>query len=304
MTNTNGNNPMQKDCVCMQMHVRMPGLTAKADKSKFDFGEADHKMFSLTKKIVDSDEFRKVRHCVSEMRAFLRARSLPSPMLRDGSYMIPVAIFETVEQRFEEFEAEYKERVDMFLTAYPALKEEAERRLGAALYDVADYPTVESLRAAFGVERAYIELDAPGRLRSVNQAFFEKARAEWDYRFKKASEEAVGLLRAEMKMLVDRMVDQLGVGSNGRKKSFRKTSVKKFTEFLEHFELRNVNSDDELSTLTSTATRLLSGMDLESIKKDDEYRNSVRDTFNVMKERLDKLVVDKPSRAISFDEEV
>lgn len=300
----NGQSPMQKDCVCLQLHVRMPGVRAKADKSKLDLGGADQDMISMSKKIVDSAEYRKVRHCVSEMRAFLRTQSLPAPTLRGGFHMIPLPLIEKVEEKLDGLRNDFFAYVDAFIAAYEnGLIDDARKRLGD-LFDEDDYPTAAKLRGGFDVQTVYISLDVPGRLRTVSQALFEKERERASKRWKALEEEATAVLRAEMKSLVDKMVEQLGTTENGRKKSFRQSNVDKLTTFMENMEFRNVNDDAELAKLVNSATRLLNGVDVDSVKKDDTYRNAVRDSFNLVKTQLDTLVIDKPTRAVTFDEEV
>lgn len=296
--------PMQKDCVCLQLHVRMPGVRAKADKAKVDLAGADEDMISVSKKIVDSDEYRRVRHCVTEMRSVLKTRSLPSPMLRGGFYMIPLPLIEDVEDTLDALKTAFNQHVSQFIYAYEnGLVEDARVRLGE-LFNEEDYPAASALRKGFGVETMYISLDVPGRLRTVSQAVFEKEREAAEKRWRNLEQEAQTVLLTEMQTLVDRMVDQLGHTEDGRKKSFRESNVEKLEAFLSSAPFRNVNNDEELDKLCGVAKDLLSGVDVESIRKDDQYRNAVQQSFQMLKDQLDASVIDKPTRAISFEEGV
>lgn len=293
---------MQKDCLCLQLHVSMPGVRAKADKSRIDLGGADEDMISVSKKIVDSEEYRKTRHCVHEMRAFLRRKSLPSPMLRGGFYMIPLTMVEDVQAHLDALAVSFHGCVDDFINAYEnGLVEQARERLGD-LFDEDDYPPASSLKKAFGVETMYLSLDVPGRLRTVSQAIYEKEQKAAKQRWRDLEEEAKLVLRTEMKTLVDKMVEQLGYSEDGKKKAFHKANVGKLQAFLDDAFERNVNDDKELNTLVNAAQRLLAGADVESIKKDEGYRDAMHHSFSKVKEHLDTMVVNKPTRTVSFEE--
>ena len=62
--------------------------------------------------------------------------------------------------------------------------------------------------------------------------------------------------------------------------------------------------EHERTIFSSDGVNDLDGFDVEVVRSDQEYRGAVKQSFQVLKDRLDSLVEEKPSRMISFDEEV
>jgi hypothetical protein len=73
-------------------------------------------------------------------------------------------------------------------------------------------------------------------------------------------------------------------------------------DFLQTFEARNIADDKELKILVGKAKDLLKGADPEILRDDEAARRQVRDGMAEIKETLDKLVVERPARMISFED--
>jgi hypothetical protein len=288
--------------VGFQLHIRMPGIRARIPKDRVDLGDAQQEMVHLSKDIIDSDEFRAVQGQGRVIRAFVRSRSTPSPLLKGGVYLLPMDLVEEVEGQLDAMKAEYNQRVETFIKAYPQRIEEARKKLGN-LFDPEDYPSAATLRAAFGVETAYVSMETPSRLKTVSRALFERERERAEERWRDLKEDVAALLRAEMKNYVDSMVSSLTPTEDGKKRAFRGATVNKLTEFLRTAPFRNISGDAELERMVKAAADLLEGLDPEIVRKDDFYRKSLRESFEVLKQRTDKLAAEKPKRAISFDDE-
>lgn len=310
---------LQAQTVCYQLHVKMPGLRRKADKSMVDMQGADADMMGLSKTIVDSDEYRAIQRHIRYMKAFLVANALPSPVFKGGVYQLPIPLVENVAERIETMKGEFQEIVTSFVNAYEgagllgdgtprtwrqSLKELARERLGPQ-FNEDDYPDAEKIRNQFSIETCFLDTDVPTKLRSISPTIFEAEKLRAQQRWQSVEEDAKILLRSEMKRLIDKMAESLGETEDGRKKSFRQSNVDRLSEFLSNAPFRNVINDQQLDELVNVAKRFLDGVDVESVRKDDKYRNVVRESFETIQGRLNPLVTDSPQRLISFgDEEV
>ena len=293
----------EKNTICFQLHIKMPGNRRKADLNEIDLKGADPEMMGLSKAIFDSDSFRAIDRHVRLMKVYLEARSIPSQMLRGGFYDLPIGLVEEVVAEIDKMTETFNELIEVFITDYGATAiDDARGRLGAQ-FNPSDYKSVDSMRAAFEVETRFIETSVPNQLRTVSRAIYEQAAAKSAAILEKQRETVVAVMRVQMKELTDAMVAQLGVREDGKKMAFRKRSVERLGEFLKYATDRNVMNDAELSALTRSANDLLSGLDVEAVKKDDGYRGAMRESFEVLQKRLAVLVDEEGIRDISFEPE-
>jgi hypothetical protein len=254
----------------------------------------------------DSDEFRAVRRHRSHIKAYIKSKALPSPFLKEGIFSVPIPSIEVMQAKVDEMIAEDVGLVETFIRRYEgadgkeSLEQEARRRLGSQFL-ASDYPDVEKLRSQFSIETQFLETKTPTRLSEISPTLYEAERRRAAERWQVVEQNAEHLLLSGMQECVQRMVDQLGTSEDGRKKAFRKSSVEKLASFLSELPFRNVMQNGDISDLCVKASRLLEGVDVESVKKHDDYREGVRRSFEVLAERLDKLVV-VPQRKIVFEE--
>jgi hypothetical protein len=292
--------------MCFSIRFSAPTARRKADMTLIDTGDTDRELLSVSKVVWDSDEFRAVRRHRSYIKAYIKSKALPSPFLKEGIFSVPIPSIEVMQAKVDEMIAEDVGLVETFIRRYEgadgkeSLEQEARRRLGSQFL-ASDYPDVEKLRSQFSIETQFLETKTPTRLSEISPTLYEAERRRAAERWQVVEQNAEHLLLSGMQECVQRMVDQLGTSEDGRKKAFRKSSVEKLASFLSELPFRNVMQNGDISDLCVKASRLLEGVDVESVKKHDDYREGVRRSFEVLAERLDKLVV-VPQRKIVFEE--
>jgi hypothetical protein len=112
------------------------------------------------------------------------------------------------------------------------------------------------------------------------------------------------LLRVRALGLVEKMQDKLKPGPEGKKKVFRNTLFTNIQEFLDDFEALNITSDAQLAQAVDTMRSLLTGVDMDEVRKSDDVRSQLQEQFAQIEEELGAMVTEKPIRAISFEEDV
>lgn len=288
--------------VCLQLSIGRPGTRAKVDPDLFET-DADMSMLHISKDIFDSTELQNVRRLDGQARAYIRSIALPSPLLRGGVHLVPIELVPEIDKKLEEYHEKRRDLVKLFLKAYRAkdgLVAQAKKRL-KDLFDEDDYPSAARLENAFTWSHIYISFDTPSNLKGVSKAFFEREKKKAESRWAQAADEVQLLLRAEMKSLVDKMVDKL-TPEEGKRKAFRGANVDNLADFLTKFDFRNVTDDDELSKLVKQTRALLKGVDVETIRKEEAVRESVRKGFDELKTKLDGLAGERPKRRIRFED--
>ena len=288
--------------ICYQVHIRMPGLTRKADMSLIDTGDTDPDRLSVSKRILDSMEFRAIQRQVGFIRAYLKTKGLPSPILKGGVYQIPIGLVQQVVESIAEMRADFFRLVGTLVEALPVLKNNARADLGSQFREE-DYKGGDELRAAFDVETRFLETGTPEKLRTVDEALYSVMEEEHKTTMRRMETVYEQMLQAELKGFVTKIREMLGVAESGKKKRFIIANVEKLSEFLQDAPFRNVTSNAELKQLCEGASQLLDGLDPEIARADVNYREALEKSFAVIEDRLAELTEDAP-RAISFDDDV
>lgn len=264
--------------------------------------DADTSLVHVAKEIIDSPELHSIQAQDNAVRAWVRARAVPSTLF--AAYLIPTASIEGVIAYLEKSKADRDRAIENFIEVYPAKVEEAKARL-KDLFDARQYPVAASLKTAFEMRWNLVEWSTPGKLKSISKALYEKEKAKAEAEWADATTQIRDALRVAMVDLVEHMVERLGGESDGKPKVFRDSMVKNFSEFTDLFAARNLTGDVELAALVEKAQKVMSGVDAKSLRSDADMKQRVSDGFAEIKATLDTMVVNRPARAMTLaDEEV
>jgi hypothetical protein len=113
----------------------------------------------------------------------------------------------------------------------------------------------------------------------------------------------VALLQVELQKLIGHMVERLTPGDDGKPKVFKGATVDNLSEFLSTFDMRNLGDSAELEAAVAKSRALLDGVDAQLIRDEEGVRNAVAVGMAKVKAQLDQMVVERPRRAIDFDDD-
>jgi hypothetical protein len=310
--NSNGINGSEvlRRTVCLELKTSVFGTVRKVSTDKVEVtpeaGEAearaDKALLRVSKRIIDSPELSKIMVHVHTVRTRMRQLSVPTTIFRYGCYGVPIRLVDRVDEILNIAEREFNSLVSDFVAAYPRLVREAAERLGE-LYSPTDYPTADQVRDRFAFKFAYSTFDVPSTLQGISSALFQREREKAEARWSEAGTEIRDALRVGFAGMVDKMMEILTPGEDGKPKTFRRSSIDGFREFMATFEGRNVTDDAELSALVDKARRILDGASLESIRRDEPIRERLLERFEEVKTAVAPMVV-SARREIHFDDEV
>lgn len=285
--------------ICLNVSFKLLGITRKVDTSEITVN-ADKEMLNVTKKLFQSREFAAITHRDGETKRYLHSRALPS-LFRAGVYLVPLPFVQEIDGRLNAIAKDRQNLVDKFVSVYPEMVISASGKL-RGIFEAGDYPEPSKVGGMFGMSWRYVDLGVPKGLSGISQQMFkeqqEKASAEWV----EAMREVRSLLRIGMSDLVSDMVTKL-TPEDGKKKMFRAGMTDKIKEFLEVFNARNIADDTELRLLTDKVRGMLRGINGETIKGSELLQQKLKVGFGQIKEQLATMIVDRPSRGISFEEE-
>lgn len=291
---------LSKRAVILAFRTGLPGNRRKVSTSEVEV-DADKSMISLSKDLLDSEELKAVRKFDGQVRRWVLTRCLPS-YFREGFYLLPVGLISEVDQELSAKAQEREQLISAFLASYPTKVEEARGRL-RSLFNPTDYPSEQRLYRAFVWEVKYISFSVPGTLQEVNRELWEREQQKAERYWQETANEVRSALRESMAGLVNHLVDKLGYEDGGKPRIFRDSAVEKLSDFLETFYKRDITNDSDLTPIVEKAKALLDGVDPELLRRSPKAREAIKEGFGRVKLALDAMLVDRPARMISFDDD-
>jgi hypothetical protein len=261
--------------------------------------DADPDALRVRKRLFDSDTYREINKVRTEARVYVADHSLPLILLKKGAYLIPKANEKMVEEKLAELSVQFRTLVGKFADEWDALVVKSKKPLGS-LYNPSDYYTKEEVQRRFAITWSWIRFDVPIDL---DEELFKKEQAKHEKTWQEARDVWMGLLRAQFAEVVDHLVERLTPSKDGKKKIFRDSALTNINEWTAAFDPRNIPDDVQLKVLVDQAKKLVKGADPNVLREDEHAREQVRAAFTTIKNTLTTMVIDKPSREVSFDDD-
>lgn len=299
-TTTPARNPFDK-AILLSVTVCMLGVSRKVSTDAVEV-DSDKTLLRVSKKILDCPEYLEITQAVGALKKFLKARAIPGcRFIKGGIYPVPANRVTEIDAAVQEMIAVYNGRVTRFCEVYEARSEEARARLNV-LGDAADYPPLDKVKGAFGIETEYVTLGPPSNLKAISREIWQRE----EQRAKAACVEAAGQVRDAMRTmfadLVGHMTERLTPSDDGKPKKFKESMIANFKEFLETFQDRNITDDEQLAGLVEKARGILAGKKVEALRRDLDTRAIAAQRLGEIKTALDSMVTERPTRAIDLDE--
>jgi hypothetical protein len=87
-------------------------------------------------------------------------------------------------------------------------------------------------------------------------------------------------------------------------KTFRDSAVGGLRDFFDRFGQLNIGSNAALDQLVQEAKALVGGVDPTKLRSDEDTRLHISNGLRDLKDRMETMLIDRPTRAITFDDEV
>lgn len=263
--------------------------------------EPDKALLRLSKTLLDSPELEAIHKHDRVLAAKVRAMSFAS-LFKGGVFLLPIALVVTVEELIRASVEQRKVLVDAAVAAFPVRVAETTARLGVAASDT-DYPSEARFRASFYVEWSYVTFETPSRLKAISAALFQVETEKARVKLESVAQECEQTMRAGLLQMVEHLRERLTPTDDGKPKRLHTSTIGHLSEFLSSFELKNVTDDAQLGVLVEKARGIMQGVDPEMLRSDELVRKKVLAELTLVKAALDPLVIEKGTRAISFDDE-
>lgn len=289
-----GGTVLKETCV-LEFHVKGKGFGKKVDSHSFleqhgNAGGIDPNRIHMLVQTIDPSEISDLTGHTAKFKTWLKSRCVPSKLLAPGFYLLPLKLLTETDEAIIEFAQERERILDRIEERYPRIIENAKERLGVS-FDQANYPPFRELRSYFKIEARYISFNVAAAVENVNKEIYQRELEKAQLKWADTAEEIKLALRGEMLNFVSTFADKLGYDEDtGRRKVFHAQRIKDLQDFLGTFENRNFLNDTELAELAKQAKELLIDVDVEKIRSNDDFRTSLEDNFNKIKEKAEKMI--------------
>jgi len=288
-------NLFEKGCL-VQLSVSKWGATRKIDKSKLSTMVSASEWLNATKKLVDPEALKPICKVANAARSHLSSISLPFPL--QGFLFVPKEMISRVDEKMNEFKAEFNEAVEAFISDYDNLRETAMIYLGE-LFNEVDYPV--NVRQKFSFAWRFIILDVPnGNTGILAPEVYEREKEKFIQTMEEAREMAIQSLREEFASMVERATDRFAMGPDGKPKIFKNTAVQGFYDFFETFKERNIFRDEELAQLVTRAREVLGDTSPDDVRSDEFLRERIRSGMAEVEVAMAD-ILNRPRRKIIMD---
>ncbi len=303
---TEPNDNIFERAICLSVALSKWGTSRKIAQSKVTLasgGALDPKFTSTTKKLLRCQEYKAIVGLDGTIGTFLKSRTLPSRLFRSGVYLLPVELAGEVDDRLVEFATKRQQLVEALGAVLTERINEARVALGEELWDRNDYPANEVILGEFAMAFEYLTYGVPKALERVRSDIMKRETAKAARKIQDDVALITEAMRVSLKTMLTHAVDRLTSDADGKPKRFHYTMIEKLDDFLTTFRSRNIVQDASLEALVDQARELLTGVDPESIRKNGDVRDMLKEGFDRINATLDTMVVVTPGRQYVNDDD-
>ena len=172
--------------------------------------------------------------------------------------------------------------------------------VGDQLFDLNDYPLTfaGSLSLRWSVENVEPSEELLKLAPATYRREQERVRREFEVAIESYEHEA----REQLASLVSNLLDKLTPAANGKRKHMTEAATSNLRDFFARFDRLGIKSDADLSALVADARSALGDTTMQQMKKRDDIKQRIAQSFNAVSEKLDSLISDAPARSIDLDE--
>jgi len=270
--------------------VREEDVEVKADKARIH----------VVKRLLDSPELEEIEKFDNAVKRWLDSLCFP---YAESIKVVPLALVELVSEVLAEAKTWRNGLVDLFIAAYPRLRDEAVKPLGS-LYNPADYMTSEQVRAEFDMTVDCFEIAAPASLKDVSAVLYKEEQQKIAAKMEETLAEVRDAMRVGLLELVSRLQASLEPDAQGKAKKLTTASLEKLTQFLQTFPYRNTGDDAALESLVNQVRAAMNGATRDKLAGNETLRDRVKKGIGDAATKLTVLTAGVRARRFRFDEEV
>jgi hypothetical protein len=222
-------------------------------------------------------ELETINQHVGMVRQYIYDVTLP--WSDSGLRLLTTAKFMEFNQRMQEYEDEFNELVDEFVTEYPHLITAQAMALGD-MFNRSEYPTPDDIKHRFDFRVNYMPVPTSGDFR-VDVG--NDAQAELQSKLSKLADEriehAMADIKTRLKDHLKRMSDRLTVdymGHVAQPRVFKNTLLETAQELCSLAKDLNITGDTDLEGARIALNEAIGGLGIADLRKDLDTREAVK----------------------------
>lgn len=307
--------PLVDRAVSVSIKLGRPGIHKAIDSERIEFasedtelGDAeinkkvDREMIRVTKKLIDCQEYKNIVTLDRRIKRLIKLRCIQS-LVRRGIFLLSIGLTKEVDAEVQSYKVKRKGLIELYKAVYPRRVEEALARLGPE-GDPKDYPTWDQIEQMFTFDFQYFKMSAPTMLGDVDEAILQREENRITEQIQSALEIGRQGLYEVFGKLVSDLTQKLTVEPGESPKGLSQPMIDRLNDFMRVFDAQNMTGDVDLKGFVEKAKALMSGVDAKDLRaKDaDTFRAEIKKGLDEINTGLGSLIVEKPSRAITFDD--
>jgi hypothetical protein len=262
--------------------------------------DAESDVLSAAKKLFDTSDpsYREVVRVRTRATEFWKSQTVPYP--EPGIRLIRRERVEHFDKEMRTFRDNLRDAVAAFQERYGFLRTQAEQSLGT-LFNAGDYPI--RVDGEFAMEWDFPSIEPPGYLKNLHPHLYAQESQRINARFEEAVRLTEQAFTQRFQELIAHLAERLSGNVDGKPKIFRDTAVENLKAFFDEFRSLNVGSSVDLDQLVTQAQSIVGGLNPDALRESTELRANVAEQLTHIQTTIDGLMVARPRRAISLEEE-
>jgi hypothetical protein len=204
------------------------------------------------------------------------------PWTDTGWRLLPTANHTAYTEAYRQHVIEIQKAVDAFVSQYPKLVRDAEKKLGPSMFRARDYPDVNEVRSRFNVSVDYSPVPAEGDFR-VTLPKEEMARMEKSVR--RRLQEAVKLAMTDAYQRLGEAVSDLREHLHDGK-YLRDTMITRISDVADMLGRLNLTDDPNLEQVRKQAIKTLATADITGLRSDAKVRTKVAEDADAILKQM------------------
>lgn len=236
------------------------------------------------KLLAGSDKLENIQKIVGAVRTWNYMHTLP--WSDGGSRLLPMKSFFDYKQVLNQFEQQFNEAVDEFITEYPQLVSGSAFTLGG-LFDRNEYPDADELRNKFKFKYGFMPVPEAGDFRiEVEESAKKELQEQYENYYKEKLGTAMNDAWTRLHDTLKHMSERLDY-TDEKKKLFHASNIDNAIELCQVLTSLNVTGDPKLEQARSELERALKGVDVDDVRSSEAIRNNVKSKVDAILKSFD-----------------
>lgn len=223
------------------------------------------------------DELTAIKQMRNNIRKYHREHTLPWSNL--GMRLLTTKQFFAYNEKMTEMQQEYYRLVNVFLSVYDLEIAKAQSQYTAlgALFDIADYPSVDTLRNKFHFGIDYMPLPEAGDFRvDIGTETKKSLQSQYNNFFSKQLENALKDVWERLAEMLTNMSQRLDYAGGDKPTGFRDTLVTNVTDHLKLMDTCNITNDPTMTRVRSELAQLFQNVTPDTLRNNETQRLTVK----------------------------